>query len=977
MRNSALYLIFALALCLLTAQDFSPLDPDGFTTPIPASAADQTAGPWRYSSPGAAAVQLYFETLHLPPGARLTLRALLPSGELGAVAAVYENVGPRHGAGFWTDAVAGESVVVELDRSGDGPPPFEISTLRHLRAAGYEKLLRLAPATPPATSGGYTRFRGAVVPFQVRNGLAIVEDDIILGPVERVATVSAKEASSQRESIGATNTYYRWPGGIVPYEIDPALPNQYRITDAVAHWNTRLAGTITLRPRAGEAYYIRFTNTTNNGDCWSYIGNIHTAAQPITLGLYCGTGAAIHEIGHAVGLYHEQSREDRDTHIRINFANITAGMEGNFSQAISSSDDLGAYDYGSIMHYSAYAFSSNGLPTIDTIPAGIPIGQQTALSAGDIAGVRAMYPATVPTVDVSYPFTVRNTNGVNDITRVYFQLYTSATVPANSCHGFYDRAANAFYLYNDGISATAGPLAPGGAGTIQNSQCRINGPGTSVSSPNAQTLSVNLSVSFFGAYGTAGKNLYVWATGTLASASGWQQAGAWDPNAQPPALAAASPTASTSPTQTFALTARDPNGATDLQRIYFLAGANTNVPVNGCHGFYDRSSNAVYLYNDALNALAGPLTPGSAGTIQNSQCRVNGAATSVTVSGSDLVLNLDITRLGTFAGGAKNLYLWITDNENNGTGWVQASTWTLPALSQPPSLAAAAPTSSTAATQSFTLTTRDADGFADIQRVYFLLNNNTTIPTGGCHGVYDRASNAIYLYNDGLNALVGTLPIGSTGSIQNSQCRINGAGTAVTTSGTDVVLTMNVTRLGGYATGTRNLYVWIIDNEANGTGWVQASAWTIAGTPQPPALAGATPTGATSATQTFTLTARDADGFADVQRIYFLINSDTTIGAGGCHGVYDRASNSVYLYNDSLIGLAGSVQVGSTGSAQNSQCRINGVGTSVTASGTDVVLNLNITRQGTFTTGAKNLYLWIVDNEGNGTGWQQASIWTL
>jgi len=50
------------------------------------------------------------------------------------------------------------------------------------------------------------------------------------------------------------------------------------------------------------------------------------------------------------------------------------------------------------MHYGAFAFSANGLPTIETIPAGISIGQRSALSAGDIAGVKTMYTSNTNTV---------------------------------------------------------------------------------------------------------------------------------------------------------------------------------------------------------------------------------------------------------------------------------------------------------------------------------------------------------------------------------------------------------------------------------------------------------------------------------------------------------------------------------------------------------------------------------------------------
>ena len=75
-------------------------------------------------------------------------------------------------------------------------------------------------------------------------------------------------------------------------------------------------------------------------------------------------GNAIHEIGHTVGLWHEQSRSDRDQFVKINYQNIVPGMEFNFDQQISDGDDRGHYDYDSIMHYPTWAFSKNNQPTI-------------------------------------------------------------------------------------------------------------------------------------------------------------------------------------------------------------------------------------------------------------------------------------------------------------------------------------------------------------------------------------------------------------------------------------------------------------------------------------------------------------------------------------------------------------------------------------------------------------------------------------
>lgn len=60
-----------------------------------------------------------------------------------------------------------------------------------------------------------------------------------------------------------------------------------------------------------------------------------------------------------------------------------------------------------------------------------------------------------------------------------------------------------------------------------------------------------------------------------------------------------------------------------------------------------------FLYNDGLTGILGPLTPGGAGTLLNSQCAINGGASFVTAAGTDVVLNLSVTRQGSYAIGPR------------------------------------------------------------------------------------------------------------------------------------------------------------------------------------------------------------------------------------------------------------------------------------------------------------------------------------
>lgn len=300
-----------------------------------------------------------------------------------------------------------------LPDAAPGAPPAGAPAATRRLGEGYP--------TPGERREGYILNRyGAVqhVTYEVHDGLAIWQGDIVLGRVSEVSStpMNARALSRADTKIGdptggpqktvyINGAGFRWPGGVVPYEIDPALPDQNRIA-AARQLIESTTGGILFVPRNGEADYVRFVTSTG---CSSPFGR-QGGMQNINLGDGCDAPRAAHEMMHALGMHHEMARCDRDSYIDVFLANVIDGKQFNFDKECGSNfTDLGdAYDFGSLMQYETDAFSSNGMATIALHPgvtyAGT-LGQRDSLSLLDRVTLNWLYgPNNKPPVPVISPF---------------------------------------------------------------------------------------------------------------------------------------------------------------------------------------------------------------------------------------------------------------------------------------------------------------------------------------------------------------------------------------------------------------------------------------------------------------------------------------------------------------------------------------------------------------------------------------------
>lgn len=289
-----------------------------------------------------------------------------------------------------------------------------------------------------------------------------------------------------------------------------------------------------------------------------------------------------------------------------------------------------------------------------------------------------------------------------------------------------------------------------------------------------------------------------------------------------PTLGVVSPSSgSTAPNiaKTIISSYSDADGWSNLADVRLLISTSSSILTNVVYLYYDQNTNLLYLRNDANTAWLGGFAPGSANTVENSAVKLNCASTTVSGSGTTLVVYWNLTFKSVFSGTYYTTYLYVKDDLGSYVNLAAKGNY---AVNELPQLGSSSPASLVIQRDTpvlLSVSYTDPDGWQNMSFLYLRVNTTNT-PVNGFYGYYNRSANKLYLVADSGTYWTGGFAPGSASFLENSYVKVDCSKTTVSGSGTTLTVTWSVVFKSTFM-GSKNVYLSAQDKCGGLASWAQ------------------------------------------------------------------------------------------------------------------------------------------------------------
>jgi len=222
--------------------------------------------------------------------------------------------------------------------------------------------------------------------------------------------------------------------------------------------------------------------------------------------------------------------------------------------------------------------------------------------------------------------------GPNQLTSVWVAIGNSED-PQGTCVAALLIQSNTMYVMSDDGSGWEGPVHPGLNNFRGNSRCAVRGEDSSVDI-SGNTLIWTIKFLFHGGFNGL-KPLYGYAA-RGAAVSGWQFLGPYSVGPLSMSVIDVTPRLGSGLEQTFEAKVTGSYRRSDAA-IYFVLTPLSGGSAASCYVRYQPSADMLSLLDNAGAQWIGPVAPGAATSLSNSQCTLNVAQTHVARPGIDRI----------------------------------------------------------------------------------------------------------------------------------------------------------------------------------------------------------------------------------------------------------------------------------------------------------------------------------------------------